>query len=913
MSSAIVNLNVNPCKMCMPMGAVSSFYGIAGCMNLLHGSQGCSTYIRRHMATHYNEPVDIASSSLTEEGTVFGGEKNLIKGLDNLIKVYDPEVIGVSSTCLAETIGEDIPALVRRYLEKRPDCKAHIVTVPTPGYGGTQYEGWFRAMRALLGQTGMKGGKHAGLNVITGPVSPADARALKNFLRSTGLDCTLLPDISDNLDGGRAAVYARLPGKGTTLAQVERMAGARATLELSRFCPEGYSPGRLLEDEYRVPLIRLNLPIGLRDTDAFVRVLRDLGARIPEAVDEERGRCLDAMIDAHKYNAMGRAAIFGEPDLLYGLTRLCCENGLIPVVAACGGPCPNIKAALEEEIRPAAENVFVDRYCVLEEADFDAIDRAVSDNGANLLIGSSDGRRIAENRHLPLVRCAFPVHDHIGGQRIRVLGYSGAVDILERCANSLISETENSFRQDLFVRYFQDGQTSSSARTPETRLFASEAEEQSLAVAAVARRAARTPATDSEKHIQHDNTSKTASHPCFSCSAGDSSARIHLPVAPACNISCNYCRRDFDCPNESRPGVTTKVLSPQEALERFLTVKKRMPNLTVAGIAGPGDALANFAETAKTLRLIRAVDPDITFCLSTNGLMLPPHAAELIELGVSHVTITINSVDPAIGARICGYVDYLGERYKGETGAALLLANQLAGLKYLADHGVICKVNTVLIKDVNEGHVEDVVRRVKGLGAYIANIMQVIPVKGSVFAHMPLVSNKDLMRLRQRCEKHLLQMHHCRQCRADAVGLLGDDQSIMFRDDQPSLPGAKLDQTLKIAVASRSGVVVDQHFGHAEQFYIYESDGDLSRLVETRRIGRFNASCGMCGPRKNESPDPGRINEAINAVADCRGVLAMRIGASPSKRLEERGIAVFATYENIDKAVREAALSLRAI
>ncbi|MDR2054703.1 MAG: radical SAM protein [Desulfovibrio sp.] len=877
MSSGMVNLNTNPCKMCMPMGAVSAFYGVARCMSLLHGSQGCSTYIRRHMATHYNEPVDIASSSLTEEGTVFGGEKNLVRGLDNLIKLYRPEVIGIATTCLAETIGEDVPSIVRRYYESRPDCAAKIVAVASAGYSGTQYEGWFRALHALVSQTAVNRVRHDGLNVITGPVSPADTRALKNLLRAAGLSFTLLPDISDNLDGGHAADYERLPAGGTPLERIARMGGARATLELATFPPESHSPGRWLEETHSVPLLRLNMPVGLRDTDAFLKALEDLGGTIPEETLRERGRCLDAMIDAHKYNALGRAAIFGEPDMVYGLARLACENGLVPVVAATGCNCPAFRDALEREIRPAADNALLERASVLNFADFDDIGAAVAANGANLLIGNSDGRRLAQERGIPLIRCAFPVHDHVGGQRIRVLGYSGALRLLDSFANALISRRDASFRAELLARHHKD-----------------------------AGNAAPGPA--------RSNAEKTARHPCFSAKAGRTAARLHLPVAPACNISCNYCARAFDCPNESRPGVTTAILSPEEAFARFARVKAAMPNLTVVGIAGPGDALANFSETAETLRLVREADPEIVFCLSTNGLLLPLYAAQLAGMGVSHVTVTINAVNPAIGARICQHVTYMGVTYEGEAGAAILMANQFAGLRLLTGAGVACKVNIVLIKGVNDAHVEDVARKAASLGASIANVMQMIPVKGSAFEDMPLVSNREHTALRKRCEAHIPQMYHCRQCRADAAGLLDEDRSFSLREIAPRTPAAperKMGRPVRVAVASRSGVVVDQHFGFAEQFYIYESDGVSTRLVETRRSPGGGGGCGRCGGRRADAvSETGKIAGALETVADCRAVVAMRIGDSPAKQLARKGIAVFSTYESIDKAVRDAAARL---
>ncbi|MDR2123827.1 MAG: nitrogenase cofactor biosynthesis protein NifB [Desulfovibrio sp.] len=955
MSSRIVNLNTNPCKMCMPLGAVNAFYGIARCMSLLHGSQGCSTYIRRHMATHYNEPVDIASSSLTEEGTVFGGERNLIRGLDNLIALYRPEVVAVATTCLAETIGEDVPAVIRGYYESRPDCRTTIITVNSAGYSGTRYEGWFRALHALVSQTAMDPSPHAGVNVVTGPISPADTRALKRLLRGAGLAFTLLPDISDNLDGGYGTAYSRLPEGGTALAAAAGMAGARATLELATFVSEETSPGRLLEQRYGVPLFRLNMPVGLRDTDAFLAALEELGGAVPPEEREERARYLDAMVDAHKHNALGRAAVFGEPDLVYGLARLCCENGLLPAVAAGGADCPALKTALEEEIRTVAENTPSARFSVLNFADFDDIEAAAAENGVNLLIGSSDGRRAAHKLNIPLVRCAFPVHDYLGGQRIRILGYAGAMRLLDAFANALIGSREASFRTKIHSRHF-GGETSGvcpersvtgcaepafpDARSETLRAVPEKKDgEPGLSVIPAAARSI----AGKQHRAAVNNADRSAAHPCFSASAARTCARIHLPVAPDCNIVCNYCVRGFSCPNESRPGVTAAVLTPQEALKRFLLVRERMPALTVAGIAGPGDALANFAATAETLRLIRRADPDITFCLSTNGLLLPLHAAQLADLGVSHVTVTVNAVDPAVGARIYSRATYMGMSFRGEAAAAMLMSNQLAGLRMLTDAGVVCKVNVVLIKDINESHAEDVVRAVKSAGASVTNIMQMIPVRGSAFEHLPMISNREHAALRKRCERLLPQMHHCRQCRADAAGLLDDDQSYKLKEFLPSAgetfphpsgnadsrnlrellppvglaPGADLGAdaeraAVKVAVASHSGIVVDRHFGAAGQFHIYESDGLNTRLLETRRVGGDNPGCGMCGgrplPEGPEEAERGgdRITRALDAVADCNIVVVMRIGDAPSRRLAERGIAVFTTYDGIDKAVADA-------
>ncbi len=270
-------------------------------------------------------------------------------------------------------------------------------------------------------------------------------------------------------------------------------------------------------------------------------------------------------------------------------------------------------------------------------------------------------------------------------------------------------------------------------------------------------------------------------HPCFSAHA-HKYARMHLPVAPACNITCNYCNRKYDCVNESRPGVTSEVLTPEGALKKYCAAAEKLDNLMVVGIAGPGDALANFEQTKRTVQLIREKAPDIHFCLSTNGLLLPKYALEIIALGIEYVTVTVNAVDPEIGSEIYGSVRYDGKEYCGEQGAEILIKNQLEGIRMLARNGVVVKVNIVTVKGVNESHVEDIVRTVRAAGAYITNIMPLIPTEGTKFENALRMEREEMHALRMRCEKHLKQMHHCRQCRADAVGTLAEDRSVEFRN-----------------------------------------------------------------------------------------------------------------------------------
>ena len=878
---SFVNLTVNPCKMCMPMGVATALYGIKNCMTILHGSQGCSTYIRRHMATHYNEPVDIASSSLTEEGTVYGGENNLIKGVENLIKLYNPEVIGIGTTCLAETIGEDVKRLSKIFYEKHPESKIKLIPIQSPGYGGTQYGGYFTALRAVVENIEMDGTKNQKVNVVTGPISSADTRYLKTMLEDFNIDYILLPDISENLDGVHSKKYNRLPSNGTSIDEIKHMGGAKATIELSTFIKEEYSVGSYLEKAFEVTNHRINVPRGLRDTDNFLKVLAEIsGKEIPEKYIKERGRYLDAMIDSHKYNAEARIAIFGEPDFVYSCARLAVENGSVPALIATADVCPGLEKSLRKEVDELSDNLFAEKCTILDKADFKDIENYVLNNDVNVMLGSSDGRRIEEKHKVPLVRASFPIHDRVGGQRILSIGYKGSLDLSDKIANVMLAKTESTFREDLYNEYYKEEKNIELTEKSEELELKGEKKVEFKVV---------------DRNVVEE---KTKTHPCFSCSSAHKYARMHLPIAPKCNVSCNYCLRKFDCVNESRPGVTTEVLSPEEAFAKYKLVKSKMDNLKVVGIAGPGDALANFDNVKKTLELIREHDPEVTFCLSTNGLMLPFYAQELIDLGVSHVTITMNAIDPKITAKVYKFVDYLGVTYTGEEGAQILLNNQLSGLKYLADRGIMCKVNIVMLKGINDKHIEEVVKKVKTLGARITNIMQMIPVKGSVFENMPLTSNKEIMDLRNKCGEHLEQMYHCKQCRADAIGLLGDDQSQKF--NKPQVKDIE-EKTLRFAIASKSGVGVDMHFGHATEFIIYEYKNGDAKYVEKRDVDKF------CNGKEVCEEEEDKFTKLSKIVNDCAGVICLRIGDEPKKKFKNMGIEVFMTCEVIETAVVKAA------
>jgi len=260
-------------------------------------------------------------------------------------------------------------------------------------------------------------------------------------------------------------------------------------------------------------------------------------------------------------------------------------------------------------------------------------------------------------------------------------------------------------------------------------------------------------------------------HPCFSGCCTDY-ARIHLPVAPKCNMQCNYCVRNFSCANENRPGVTIKVMEPKESLEWYIQKKSSVKDLTVVGIAGPGDSLENWSKTSETLKLIREYDSDVQFCLSTNGLLLPEYVEELIKVGVEFVTVTVNAINPQVGAKVYSFVNNNGVILKGDEAAEYLWSRQKEGIEKLVAAGICVKINSVAIPGVNFEEIKNVAKTVGKMGCEVQNIIPMIPVFGSVFANIPEPTAKEVFALRNECKKFIRQMEHCTRCRADAVGTL---------------------------------------------------------------------------------------------------------------------------------------------
>jgi nitrogen fixation protein NifB len=368
-------------------------------------------------------------------------------------------------------------------------------------------------------------------------------------------------------------------------------------------------------------------------------------------------------------------------------------------------------------------------------------------------------------------------------------------------------------------------------------------------------------------------------HPCFNAAVKGSYGRVHLPVAVKCNIRCNYCDRKYDCVNESRPGVTSAVLSPVQASRYMEKILEYEPRIAVAGIAGPGDPFANPEETIETLRLVREKFPDILLCLSTNGLAIADYLDEVAEIGVSHVTITVNAVDPRIGQKIYSWVRDGKVIYRGLKGAELLLNRQIAAIEGLKSRGVTVKVNTIVVPTVNDHHVEEVARVMADLGVDMLNCMSMYPNKDTPFEDIEEPGKELMTAVRTKAGRFLPQMLHCTRCRADAAGLLGKDGNGVIHGLLAQCAGLSSDAAERpyVAVATMEGILVNQHLGEAYKLQIWSKTGQGFHCVGERM-----------------TPEPGggslRWTQLAEILKDCRAVLVAGIGENPSRVLTRAGI-----------------------
>ena len=434
MSKAVTQ---NSCSYCTPLGASLAFKGIENAITMLHGSQGCATYMRRFLISHFREPIDIASSSFTEETAIFGGGANLHLGIDNLISQYNPELIAVASTCLSETIGDDMTLHINEYKKKntgKPIPK--IVSVSTPSYQGSHVEGFYLAVAAIVRHFA-KGKSTPGgpVNLFPGMVSCEDMRFLKEVMDDFSLPYVMVPDYSDTLEGGNWKEHHPIPPGGTPIRSLEQTGHARASIEFGQMISREQSAATYLATHHGVTAAKIPLPIGIRNSDLFFQTLEEVtGVSLSFKYRRNRGRLVDAYGDAHKYLYGKRAVIYGEDDFVLSIASFLLETGIKLSVVGGSGRGEGFKNALTELVTAAGAEMPI----VHEGSDFKEIEIAAMQKGADIFIGNSKGYKISRSFDIPLVRIGFPIHDRVGGQRILHLGYRGALNLLDLVTNELI-------------------------------------------------------------------------------------------------------------------------------------------------------------------------------------------------------------------------------------------------------------------------------------------------------------------------------------------------------------------------------------------------------------------------------------------------------------------------------------------
>ncbi len=426
---------INPAKTCQPLGAMYAALGIHGCLPHSHGSQGCCAYHRMHLTRHFRDPVMASSSSFTEGASVFGGAANLKTSIKNVFAIYNPEIMAVHTTCLSETIGDDIPNIIRQ--AEIPEGKT-VIHVNTPSYQGshiTGFSGMCRAMVAYLCQS--DGFQKDQVNVLPGFVNPGDMREIRRIVHELGIKLIMFPDTSGVLDSPLTGRYQMYPDGGATVAQIRDAGNSEVTIALGSFASNDAAD--LLQEKCGVTGIPLKLPIGLKATDDFIMALKNwFGVGIPASLALERGQVVDTLIDTHFHYQGKRVAVFGDPDHVIALTEFLITMGMVPVYVLTGTP----GKAFETGINTMLAEAGITGSRVKAEGDLFELQQWIKEAPVDLLIGTSYGKFIARAEDIPFVRFGFPILDRAVHPLMPVVGYRGCLRLIEQISNALLDRRD---------------------------------------------------------------------------------------------------------------------------------------------------------------------------------------------------------------------------------------------------------------------------------------------------------------------------------------------------------------------------------------------------------------------------------------------------------------------------------------
>lgn len=441
-------LTINPAKTCQPIGAMYASLGIHGCLPHSHGSQGCCAYHRSTLTRHYKEPIMAATSSFTEGASVFGGQANLVNAINTIFSVYEPDIIAVHSTCLSETIGDDLGQIIAKAKEdgKIPEGK-HVIHASTPSYVGSHVTGYANMLEAIVKHFAVSTDEiKRQVNLLTGWVEPADMRELKRIMSLMGVPHVLLPDTSEVLDAPMTGKHEFYPKGGTTIPEMVSMGDSMFTLGLGEWATK--KAAIKLENQCKVKFSITDLPIGLSATDRFIMALAKAGAvSIPESISAERGKLVDLITDMHQYFYGKRVALWGDPDQLIPLVEFLRDIDMKPVYIVSGTPGKAFTKKINELLKDKVPEAKIKNG---QGADMFLMHQWIKQEPVDLLIGNTYGKYIARDEGIPLIRMGFPILDRVGHSYFPTLGYMGGIRILEKILNALMDKIDAESSEESF-------------------------------------------------------------------------------------------------------------------------------------------------------------------------------------------------------------------------------------------------------------------------------------------------------------------------------------------------------------------------------------------------------------------------------------------------------------------------------
>jgi nitrogenase molybdenum-iron protein beta chain len=439
-------LTVNPAKTCQPIGAMYAALGIHRCLPHSHGSQGCCAYHRSTLTRHYKEPIMAGTSSFTEGSSVFGGQANLIQAIHNIFTIYDPDVIAVHTTCLSETIGDDIPQIASKAADEgRIPAGKYVIHANTPSYVGSHVHGFATMTKAMVDYFATRDfNREHRINIIPGYVEPSDMQELKRIARELGVEVTMFPDTSNVLNGPQTGKFEMFPKGGVTIHELLRTGAALGTIGLGDMTSG--PAARALDAKCKVPCEVLDLPIGIKATDVFIDKLRKMaGVPVPESLSIERGQLVDVMADMHQYFYGKKVGLVGDPDQLIALTEFLVSIDMWPIHIVTGTPGKKFEKRIREITSSVPHPVNV--RC---SADMLLFHQWIRQEPVDLMMGNTYLKYISRDEDIPFIRFGFPILDRVGHSYFPTVGYRGSLRLLEKILDTLLDRQDRDAPEESF-------------------------------------------------------------------------------------------------------------------------------------------------------------------------------------------------------------------------------------------------------------------------------------------------------------------------------------------------------------------------------------------------------------------------------------------------------------------------------